>query len=303
MLRRIQVTIGFAVFLFDAVTFAFFADYFSKTDWLFGHHQGPVSSAIAARVLASAGIIGTAIWMAIAMVRWFRSPAEKPATRSGGLALQGVVLALLLPPTGFMAAPLVINSAQVRKGLQVQRIKAGDASVAELIAGLRSSDHGTRFSAVQQLENMGPRATSAIPALADVVQDPAQTPNLTISPSAAKALAAMGPDAAPAIPALVQAIKNEGRHNLAEPSVLSNQAGRALTKIGPASIPELTALLAHKGRTVRMTAAGALGNMGPQAKDAVPALTEALNDEYELMRQWARVALDRIENRRPVSPF
>ena len=41
-------------------------------------------------------------------------------------------------------------------------------------------------------------------------------------------------------------------------------------------------------------------NMDPQAMDAVPVLNDTLNDEDELVRQGARVAIDRIESRPPV---
>lgn len=292
--------IGLITLAIDVIAIAYFCDWFGKTDWLMGHTYGPASSLIAAMWTAIAGIIGTAIWIAIALFRRSQFSAEKQEKRSKWLVLQGVILVLLLLPTGIIVAMVVPDLPHARTQLRVQHITAGEASVADLAEALKSPDFGTRYWALQELVRMGPRAKSAVTALAEAVEDP----NPVISTNAAKALAAIGPDAKPAIPALVGVIKREqGKSNMNGPSSLSWLAGKALTKIGLASIPELITLLAHKDRYVRLTAADALGNMGPQARDAVPALTQALNDEDELVRQWARVALDRIDNRRPVSQF
>jgi hypothetical protein len=90
---------------------------------------------------------------------------------------------------------------------------------------------------VLELRKKGPEAKAAVPALVQALED-----NEAISCPAAQALAAIGPEAEPAIPALVEAIKREqgkrsgtrsGGH-----SVLSWLAGMALTKIGPASVPD-----------------------------------------------------------------
>ncbi len=300
MLRLAQVLIGLIAVGFDVVAMAYFVDWFGKTDWLMGHSYGPASSTIAALRTASLGVIGTGIWIAIALFRRFGSSSERQnKRRRWPVILQSVLLIVLLGPAGIIVAVGVAELPRARRELQVQRIKAGEAPVAELVEALRSPDpHGGRFWALQELKEMGPRAKPAVPALANLLVDPAY------GSQAAQALGAIGPEAKPAIPALVEAIKREqGKRSGTgsdTPSILSWQAGRALTKIGPASIPQLLILLEHDDRYVRMTAVNALGNLGPQAKDAVPALNEALNDEDELVRQWAHVALERIENRRPL---
>lgn len=300
MLRLPQMLIGLIAVGFDVVAIAYFVDWFGKTDWLMGHTYGPASSIIAALWTASVGVIGTGIWVAIALFRKFGSSAEsRKKRRSWPVMVQGVLLILLLGPAGIIAAVGVAELPRARGELQVQRIKAGEASVAELVEALRSPDpRGGRFWALQELKTMGPRAKPAIPALADLLADPAY------GSEAAKALGTIGPQAKPAIPVLVEAIKREqGKRSGTgsdTPSTLSWLAGKALTNIGPASIPELMNLLKHEDKYVRMTAINALGNMGPQAMEAVPVLKDALNDEEELVRQWARVALERIENRRHV---
>lgn len=45
----------------------------------------------------------------------------------------------------------------------------------------------------------------------------------------------------------------------------------------------------------RVAAAEALGNIGPNAKSAVPALVEALRDSDARVRKAAEIALDTIE--------
>jgi HEAT repeat protein len=213
---------------------------------------------------------------------------------------------LLLAPVGVIAVVGFAELPRARTEGHVQRIKGGEASVAELIEALESENPSQRFWAVQELQKMGPQAKGAVPALAEVLDDPTEVSGPgTVVTAAAKALAAIGPEAEPAIPALVEAIKREqGKRSETgsdTPSVLSSLAGKALTKIGPASIPELTTLLAHEDRYVRMTAVDALGNMGSQAKETVPAINEALSDQDESVRQSAGVALERIAGHRPVS--
>ena len=55
------------------------------------------------------------------------------------------------------------------------------------------------------LENMGPAARDAVPALAKAVRDPARS----VRQAAVKALGAIGPEASPALPALDRAIQRE----------------------------------------------------------------------------------------------
>ena len=171
----------------------------------------------------------------------------------------------------------------------------------ELIEGLKSPGYWFRWKSAEALGKLGRGAKTAAPALAEALEDSNETTRHT----AAKALAAIGSEAEAAIPALVKAIKREQSKRSGTgsdtPSILSWLAGNALAQIGPASLPALITLLSHEDRYVRLSAVNAVGNMGPQAKDAIPALSEALNDEDELVRQWVSVALERIANRRPVT--
>jgi hypothetical protein len=67
-------------------------------------------------------------------------------------------------------------------------------------------------------------------------------------------------------------------------------------------MPRLIGLLKDSNRIVRLFSAGALGNIGPRASNAVPALISALNDNDRgptpasrvYARAWAAIALGRI---------
>jgi HEAT repeat protein len=48
---------------------------------------------------------------------------------------------------------------------------------------------------------------------------------------------------------------------------------------------------------VRWTAAASLGNIGPEAKAAIPALTEALKDSDPSVQQTAQIALQQIQRK------
>ncbi len=258
-----------------------------------GEWAGPVNFVILALVVltpVAVALIGSAAVWCLLVIRPNR---QEPVTK--WVKLLAIVMSLLLVAAGSVVAIAARNSPAARFRVQEKRVKSGEASVEELIEALQTP--GLRFWAIKELEKKGPQAKPAVPALAQLLEDDGY------NWLAAPALGAIGPDAAPAIPALVEAIRRErGKRSGTggdNPSMLSWLAGQALTKIGPAAIPDLIALLAHEDRYVRMTAVSALGGMDPQAQDAVPVLNDVLNDEDETVRQRARTAIDKIENRRP----
>ena len=58
----------------------------------------------------------------------------------------------------------------------------------------------------------------------------------------------------------------------------------------------ITQLLKDAETSVRWRAAQTLQMMGPDAKTAIPALTELLNDKDENVRKAAAEALEKIKN-------
>ncbi len=76
---------------------------------------------------------------------------------------------------------------------------------------------------------------------------------------------------------------------------LEAAAASVLTRVGAESVPPLRALLNHPQPPVRRWAATMLGNLGPDAYEAVPALGETLSDNDALVRAAAQAALSAIE--------
>ena len=62
-------------------------------------------------------------------------------------------------------------------------------------------------------------------------------------------------------------------------------------------MPALVEALKDKAPPVRQAAAGALGQIGPDAKDAVPDLREAQKDSNKAVSRAAGMALRRIQGK------
>jgi HEAT repeat protein len=92
-------------------------------------------------------------------------------------------------------------------------------------------------------------------------------PKRTIGDKAAKALQQRGKEA---VPALVKA--------LAETGPVGERAMAVLGRIGSPAVPGLSKALTGKSADARQLAATALKHIGPDAKDAVPALLVALKE-------------------------
>jgi len=101
---------------------------------------------------------------------------------------------------------------------------------------------------------------------------------------AVSALAAMG---LRAVPAFIDATGSD------HPEVRRG-AGKALHNRGPAAIPFLMKALRHDNPTVRESAARGLYGFAPQAQQAIPALTDALQDSDAFVRQWVATALQNL---------
>ena len=136
-----------------------------------------------------------------------------------------------------------------------------------LVRDLRSKDPDQRRTAAIELGKMGAAAKGATDALARSLKD--EDP--FVRRFAAQALGEIGPAARQAVPALAAALRD--RHK----GVVS-AAAAALGKMGPGGVKALTDLAkdASKPAEARRLAVESLGKIGPDAKDAVPALVEML---------------------------
>lgn len=131
----------------------------------------------------------------------------------------------------------------------------------DLIQALKDKDAWVRNCAAYALAEMCPDAKEAVPALVEACKD------AQVHFAATYALGTFGPEAKEAIPALIESLK-QGDTN----------AARALSLIGRPAIQALVELMT-KEMKYRLIAGQTLGKMGPDAKEALPALLELLKAE------------------------
>ena len=108
--------------------------------------------------------------------------------------------------------------------------------------------------------------------------------------AAIKAIGEIGPKAAPAIPVLVETIRET--RNADKKMLLA--CNYALLGMGKEIVPYMISLLKDDDWEMRRGGAWMLGRLGPDARDAVPALTEALNDTNAAVRMKAAEAIKKI---------
>jgi HEAT repeat protein len=152
-----------------------------------------------------------------------------------------------------------------------------------------------REGALHALRELGPAASAATPAIARVVRNGADA---GVQIGAFYALSAIGPGAAAAEPELLRALATPGADSRVVGCAIST-----LAKLRPASkatVDALTKLIEPGGKQRasegyrRGTAALALGQIGPAARSATPALEAMLLDESPIARVHATAALAAI---------
>lgn len=195
----------------------------------------------------------------------------------------------LMGPSGREALPALLDAMQndgLLVGEQAARAVAAIAildtdAVAALIEMLESGSLGGRAVAALALGEMRPPAVQAVPALARAVNDP----NAGVRSKAVLALSKLAPPDQSAIDALLGA--------LADPQ-LRFLASSALLSIGGEAVPALTAALSNENASIRLAAAGILGDLGTEAAESIPALADCLSDDDVLVRQRAAQSMGRI---------
>jgi hypothetical protein len=103
----------------------------------------------------------------------------------------------------------------------------------------------------------------------------------------------LGPEAAPAIPALIQMLGTKGP-TTNDFSPIAGVAYLLLPRIAPASIPPLIDSLSSTDLQVYALAAGALGEIGPQARAAIPVLQRRLADTNVMISVGAARVLGQL---------
>jgi HEAT repeat protein len=149
-------------------------------------------------------------------------------------------------------------------------------AVPDLIAALGDNDEEVRLWAAITLGQIGPNAASAVEPLIESVRDEAHP---VVIPSAIKALGEIGPVAIRALPILAPMVRDpEHRNHI--------MAIHAFWRIGPKGQAEASilvpTLIDRLGTSTwpreRARTAEILAEMGPAAREAIPALSMAARD-------------------------
>jgi HEAT repeat protein len=155
---------------------------------------------------------------------------------------------------------------------------------------LEDDDEFVRIRAAHALLQVGPEPDSEVAGLIDSLQNELEVLRF----HAAVALGNLGRTARSAVSALIHtALWDE------DPAVRV-EAAVSLWKIerkGPLVIPVLSEALAAENELICWMAADALGQIGPEAREAVPALRRALQRDFKvsLIKTGVILALERID--------
>jgi HEAT repeat protein len=217
------------------------------------------------------------------------------------------------------------KEAKIRKGAAAALGNAGDDGatvVPHLSEALRDPDGTVRWAAADALNRFGPEAARAAPALIAAVDDP----ELTVRSAAIDALASIGLKAKAALPILNRLTQDNGsplrgssaaalyhidrRQAQAAIPVFIDELKQSDTRLRwhalyylrkmirdakeAIPVPSLIDALGDRDFGVRGMAAWVLGEIGPRAEPAVPALVKALTVNDVWMRTASAPALVKI---------
>lgn len=163
-----------------------------------------------------------------------------------------------------------------------------------IIGRLDDQDRFMRWAAARTLTNLPPeKVAGAVPALRRALC----YPDADVRMAAVAALVRLGPLAKDAVPELEKGILQPQRDIDYRIAVM-----KALISVGPANsltaIPNLVKALQDGEVRIRRAAADVLGKYGPLARQAVPALREALGDDDAEVRENASLAILNISDTR-----
>jgi HEAT repeat protein len=224
-----------------------------------------------------------------------------------------------------LVALLSSNDASTRRKAADDLAASGKAAVPEIAEALESDKALTRAAAAYALNKIGPDAAAATPKLLEVLKDDdelvralatstlaqvgldenvlitvltaaIQNESGLVKDVAADALVKIG---AEAVPALGNVLKSKSANSLAKQVAATligdiNQADELGDAALQSAIPILAETLGDGDSDVRKAAAKSLGDFGPLADVAIPALSRALLGENSGVSQTAATSLMKI---------
>jgi HEAT repeat protein len=237
-------------------------------------------------------------------------------------------LAAIGPPAAEAVPALALTlrdkDPQVRKSSAAALSKMGSTAVGPLSLALRHKDREVRYLAIQALEDLGVKSAPALPGILNAMLE-AEEPYEKVRRMAPVIVRDLRRDrqemnppmAKQAVPALVQALKDSDQdvrtnaawaliefakdeaiveHLPAVGEALKDAGARSsaaviLSRVGPRAVDVLTRALLHKDPETRRTACRVLGEIGPPARSALPALQAATEDKDAEVREEAQRAI------------
>lgn len=161
------------------------------------------------------------------------------------------------------------------------------------IAALRGKDRDARNVAPGALALFVPEAKEALPVLIAGLDDPKTS---DLHAEIIRELRDLGPGASAAAPALTRKL---GDRRFVDFIMFkaTHLAGDALVAIGPSAVPALVEALGSESEKTRFWAVRTLGEIGPAARAAVPALHKKLARGRDVETAWAlgRIGPDAAE--------
>ena len=172
--------------------------------------------------------------------------------------------------------------AAAAKTLGKMGTEAGSAAPG-LSKGLADSDRNVREACAVALEKIGPAGREAVPALIGALGDA----DIEVRCRVVDALSVMPGEEPGIIEALITAFADES-------SRVGNRADKALVRWGPESAPYLAAALSNADYRISLGAAKALKQISGCPPSAVPQLIEGLGSGIDEVRDTSLVVLGRI---------
>ena len=253
---------------------------------------------------------------------------KSPAVRAAAAGALGKAGDLANPAVPSLRAALKDADANVRAAAADALARVGlegKLAIAELTELLKDADTGVRLAAVFALGRLAPEGAKATDRLADLLTT---DKDANVRKETARSLGLLGVEAKAAVPALAKALKEDKETDVRRQSAIA--LGKMVGEIKPVANTMLDVLKTDADKSVRVLAVQALstglaaglkdylkdlseqmskdpegdvrlaivqevGNLGPEAKDALPALLKATTDVQISIREAAKVAVKKVK--------
>jgi HEAT repeat protein len=187
-----------------------------------------------------------------------------------------------------LAAELRDGNVQARRAaaLSLKELSSEKSNAIPSLVNAANGDDDmeVRRLSLQALATMGPRAQECLPRLTPLLEDSEESVRI----ATALAIARIDPDSESCRPVLIRAMRAGNGGILLAVGKLGADAKWA--------VPALVELLSHDLVQLRSLAAHTLGQIGPAAGDAVPALERMSHNRDPAVREVALEALEHLRS-------